>query len=313
MLTSARKGFTLIELLVVIAIIAILAAILFPVFAQAREKARAIACLSNTRQMGLAFVQYTQDYDEYAPTVFKGTLPGGLDGVDGYTPNWYVVIQPYLNSWQVMLCPDRSQTFTANNQAQDNIKANDPYGCWDNINPTHECIGYGLGDGLVSDTGFGVLGTQYSINVPGQGQQDVRPGRNISQFESPAQLVVFGDSYDGGGMSIAMDNIFSDPPNLTTGQIATSSLRHNQLFNFVFADGHSHPIHMLAAISTNSNFSGVEIGLPANQQDAYDWCYNTNATPASSWPGPSGYPMSSATETCGQTVTDLYTHAQILP
>src|SRR5438270_13493252 len=63
-----RNGFTLIELLVVIAIIAILAAILFPVFAQAREKARAAACLSNTKQIALALIAYTQDYDENFPT-----------------------------------------------------------------------------------------------------------------------------------------------------------------------------------------------------------------------------------------------------
>src|SRR5436853_4751504 len=62
-----NRGFTLIELLVVIAIIAILAAILFPVFAQAREKARAAACLSNTKQIALAFTMYTQDYDECTP------------------------------------------------------------------------------------------------------------------------------------------------------------------------------------------------------------------------------------------------------
>ena len=62
-----ESGFTLIELLVVIAIIAILAAILFPVFAQAREKARATSCSSNIRQAGLALMQYTQDYDERYP------------------------------------------------------------------------------------------------------------------------------------------------------------------------------------------------------------------------------------------------------
>jgi prepilin-type N-terminal cleavage/methylation domain-containing protein len=65
--TVPHRGFTLIELLVVIAIIAILAAILFPVFAQAREAARKTACLSNTRQLGMAFVQYVNDYDEQFP------------------------------------------------------------------------------------------------------------------------------------------------------------------------------------------------------------------------------------------------------
>ena len=65
MIRNSRFGFTLIELLVVIAIIAILAAILFPVFAQAREKARQASCVSNLKQIGLAMLQYTQDYDEF--------------------------------------------------------------------------------------------------------------------------------------------------------------------------------------------------------------------------------------------------------
>ena len=74
---SRKRGFTLIELLVVIAIIAILAAILFPVFARAREKARQSSCLSNVKQIGLGMMMYVQDYDERFPTLYY-TPPGGI-------------------------------------------------------------------------------------------------------------------------------------------------------------------------------------------------------------------------------------------
>src|ERR687884_230020 len=75
-----KRGFTLIELLVVIAIIAILAAILFPVFAQARDKARSASCLSNLKQMGTAWMMYTQDYDEMFPSSCPGDQVGDTWG-----------------------------------------------------------------------------------------------------------------------------------------------------------------------------------------------------------------------------------------
>ena len=92
-----RKGFTLIELLVVIAIIAILAAILFPVFAQAREKARAISCLSDEKQIGLGVMQYEQDFDEKAP--------GGLNGFGGGS-GYAGQIYPYVKNIGAFRCPD---------------------------------------------------------------------------------------------------------------------------------------------------------------------------------------------------------------
>ena len=101
---SRRRGaFTLIELLVVIAIIAILAAILFPVFAQAREKARQTQCLSNTKQLGLGISQYIQDYDE--------TLPmGGWTDPSGSVDRWFEMVYPYVRNVGVFVCPSETRT-----------------------------------------------------------------------------------------------------------------------------------------------------------------------------------------------------------
>ncbi len=103
-----RAGFTLIELLVVIAIIAILAAILFPVFAKAREKARQAACTSNTKQIGLAIMQYVQDYDEVYPTCNWGLVFNAAGTFLAPPYGVYAVLDPYLKSRDVMKCPSRT-------------------------------------------------------------------------------------------------------------------------------------------------------------------------------------------------------------
>ncbi len=100
-----KQGFTLIELLVVIAIIAILAAILFPVFAKVREKARQTSCLSNEKQLGLAFQQYVQDYDE--------KYPCGLYAGSNYGTGWAGQIYSYVKSTAMFACPDDSTSHTS--------------------------------------------------------------------------------------------------------------------------------------------------------------------------------------------------------
>src|SRR5262249_24653929 len=125
-----RSAFTLIELLVVIAIIAILAAILFPVFAQARESARRTSCLSNVKQMGLAFAMYAQDYDETTPAVVH---QGSLD-----QDFWYI-IQPYVKNINMFYCPDRTEW---------TMPSGDDCG-GQAFNPQQRCIGYGYNWGII--------------------------------------------------------------------------------------------------------------------------------------------------------------------
>ncbi len=107
-----RTGFTLIELLVVVAIIAILSAILFPVFAQAREKARSVSCLSNVRQIGAAYMMYASDYDGFLPLTLDS--PGS---------SWTDQCQPYLKNRQVYRCPsDRSVNWTTPKKAGQGLR-----------------------------------------------------------------------------------------------------------------------------------------------------------------------------------------------
>ena len=118
--TSIRSrttlGFTLIELLVVIAIISILAAILFPVFATAREKARQSTCASNMKQLGLGLIQYVQDFDETFPCQGPGTTPTPL--------GWAEAVYPYVKSINVYACPDDSSTLQGGTYVRDSYAMN---------------------------------------------------------------------------------------------------------------------------------------------------------------------------------------------
>ena len=116
-----KAGFTLIELLVVIAIIAILAAILFPVFARAREKARDTSCLSNLKQIGLAIRMYVQDYDEKFPNArIGGAIPGDYGAsipfmlpAERQLQGWPTLMQPYVKNQQIFWCPSDDNESTS--------------------------------------------------------------------------------------------------------------------------------------------------------------------------------------------------------
>jgi len=310
-----KSAFTLIELLVVIAIIAILSAILFPVFAQAREKARAVACLSNCKQTGLAFYLYVQDYDETIPTVDKTPIVG-LDGQSSSQVyvNWTGLLMPYVKSWPLFMCPDDNRTWQAGTTASNEnntASGNDSFDCFDDQNPTGKCVGYAWDSGFVEDAGLGLY-LPYTTNAIKLKQY---PGRSIVSIASPAQMVAFGDAYAKRDGQLACDtaNAWAVAGG---GSIQTSSaLRHNQMMNEVFADGHAHAIKMVVA--QNAFYTANLLMMPANQANASYFCYDPNAS-TSYYSGASKgkYPLSSAitgasSVTCAQVIADVYANSTI--
>jgi len=149
-----RRGFTLIELLVVIAIIAILAAILFPVFAKAREKARQSSCLSNVKQVVLAALQYIQDYDETCPMHVVATTPTGT------WVYWPEQMQPYIRNTQALVCPSD----------------NSPYGLSSPFGPSYQ-VSYG-----------------YSWAQLGSGNSTPAWARRLGDITEPARTLMFTES-----------------------------------------------------------------------------------------------------------------------
>ncbi len=228
-----RNAFTLIELLVVIAIIAILAAILFPVFAQAREKARGVSCISNMKQLGTACAMYTQDFDE--------TFPIGL-GDQWWQVTWVRNIQPYVKNYQVFRCPDDST-------------AVDSAITWAGVRVSYGSNGIIKWDGSKNSV-YGVMGLA-------QPSWMGTVTRSLGGVTRPADTVLIAEKFDQDNLSDwGLGTVFTGvnwwdnygPPVHMYGEYPNGTLsataafpngpngavtaNHTLMSNFAFCDGH---------------------------------------------------------------------------
>ncbi|MFO8078894.1 MAG: DUF1559 domain-containing protein [Armatimonadota bacterium] len=195
-----RRGFTLIELLVVIAIIAILAAILFPVFARAREKARQTSCLSNLKQLGTALQMYVQDWDEITPP-HTDDDPGGLPYNWRYD-SFPLRLHPYVKNYQIYRCPSDDG--------------------WTEPSPT--------AGGRWSSYVMNNLGSSHFPEVSGESGVDLKAD---SQFRDPSGTIVLLDGTEADLGIEGNDDLPFQVPN------AAGYNRHNEGFNANFYDGHA--------------------------------------------------------------------------
>lgn len=206
------KAFTLIELLVVIAIIAILAAILFPVFAKVREKARQTSCASNEKQIGLAIMQYVEDYDEIMPN--RNVNPAT-------SASWRLGLTPYVKSVKVFSCPS---------------------------NPNTNIISY---DGTYSSsylcnyTANGEYGQNFSMQYAGQNGRGVfgdsgAPGVPLASLQAPSQTIAVSEGTHEGYPDMNVMNHYNS---------LDFFAGHVDISNYLFADGHVKALKPMATMN----------------------------------------------------------------
>jgi prepilin-type N-terminal cleavage/methylation domain-containing protein/prepilin-type processing-associated H-X9-DG protein len=265
------RGFTLIELLVVIAIISILAAILFPVFAQAREKARAISCLSNQKQIGLALLQYLQDNDDQYPQEHPGCpnpavgssgagdYDGMLENTDYGSP--FEKIMPYVASenaagnaslkQQLFVCPDDT----------------DPHGNTIPNCATNPTTPYPGITSYLLNAYFLFGATESAIPSPAN---TIYVAERNSAFCDVHVHPWFGEVFDASGDAGAVEGTTPIPACISgnaNGSFAVASERHTKGSNYLFADGHAKWEHYDATITSsdpNQSCFGQYQAIPGN-------------------------------------------------
>lgn len=278
--SSKSHGFTLIELLVVIAIIAILAAILFPVFAKAREKARQTSCLSNEKQLGLGILQYVQDNDEVFPCGAVSTVGGVPTPGSGYGggAGWGGMIYPYVKSVAVYACPDDTGS---------GMGPVVSYGMNENITSgaTHDGNNTPQGGGLTIAACSSPVKTVLLAETHG-----------FANYTSPSvageqtSTAITGLSYSGGGTNSAGLNFsgtagsdYAIGVKIGARSLPNNPGRHTDGSNVLLADGHS---KWIRGENISPGFNAVNptddttLGTTAYSASGTDFSGNSTATGA---------------------------------
>jgi len=259
--SEVRSAFTLIELLVVIAIIAILAAILFPVFAKVREKARQISCLSNEKQIGLAFTQYVEDYDETFPTMNNSS--------NGVSENWAGEIYPYIKSVNVFSCPDNPSSKAPITYINFNGITGDPNATSTQLDgapsiPASYAYNYQLAN-------------TWNAVAEGGSPANFSGADKLAFINTPASKIMMGEA-TGNQEGLGYPDWGSSPNNPTGWNQLFAG--HTAMTNYLFIDGHCKalkptqtasltpsPFNMWGDFNDNTAAEGPDCGLTSGGGD----------------------------------------------
>jgi prepilin-type N-terminal cleavage/methylation domain-containing protein/prepilin-type processing-associated H-X9-DG protein len=243
---SQKRGFTLIELLVVIAIIAILAAILFPVFAQARSKARQASCLSSIKQWGTAAMMYIQDYDERFPKYFrtiKNYNPSaGYSAATGWNTSgyyWHESLLPYIKNQETLLCKEAQGA----------------------LNPF--CLPYGWNWAFIHDTSLAdyPYPAETLVIADGRGRLTQASDRTFckaiqAKINQPCADCLDEDKYIYGDGLVPPSAAVNDPAKVNMNSNWLVSPRHQGKASLVFMDGHAKAMDAVTINSCNNYWDG---------------------------------------------------------